>query len=207
VPRSSRPYRFETLGRTEPRRSRLGLPPASAREGEAGDARAERSPGSPFGPAQGHQAAAAAVVQAGAGLDRASAELTAVINDVGRGVHAILGVCEDLDAAIHRLKAEGALAPEAADQLSEKVVLLFQACDFQDLSGQRLTNVRGLLQELDRRIATWRFGAGPEAQALAAARPRIPGWSGAQSTDLENGPRLQSDAGHLTQAEVDRLLS
>ncbi|WP_158266747.1 protein phosphatase CheZ [Alsobacter soli] len=191
--RTTRPYRLEQLGR-------LGSAPQ----------RPAAEPPRPADPVDGagHRAAAAAVVEAGAGLGRASAELTAVISDVGRGVHAILGVCEELDAAIHRLRADGALTQEAAEQLTERIVLLFQACDFQDLAGQRIANVRGLLNELDRRITTWRFGAGPAAKAAPEPGRGIPGWGGnSQASELENGPRLQSDAGHLTQAEVDRLLT
>lgn len=195
--RTTRPYRLE---RTAP------PGPATARGAENATAEPAGA-ASPQGGA-GHQAAAVAVVQAGAGLARASAELTAVTSDVGRGVHAILGICEELDATIHRLKAEGALSAENADHLSERLVLVFQACDFQDLAGQRIANVRGLLDELDRRIVTWRFGAAPAAKAATGTGGAIPGWGGnARATELENGPRLQSDAGHLTQADVDRLLS
>ncbi|GGH11589.1 hypothetical protein GCM10007036_08760 [Alsobacter metallidurans] len=194
--RTTRPYRLE---RTAP----PGSPTARGASGSSAEtARAESAQAG-----AGHQAAAVAVVQAGAGLARASAELTAVTSDVARGVHAILGICEELDATIHRLKAEGALSAESADHLSERLLLVFQACDFQDLAGQRIANVRGLLDELDRRIVTWRFGAAPAAKA-ATADGAIPGWGGnARATELENGPRLQSDAGHLTQADVDRLLS
>src|SRR3954447_4197483 len=81
--RTTRPYRLEQLPQTgspnpraQPRTATAGAP-------------------APTQAGAGHQAAAAAVVQAGAGLSRASAELTAVTSDVARGVHAILGICEE----------------------------------------------------------------------------------------------------------------
>jgi chemotaxis protein CheZ len=136
------------------------------------------------------------LVRAGQGLERSSDELAAVEADVSRGVQAILAFLEEIDAAVHRLKLSGHVPDDAADQLSDRIVAALQACDFQDLTGQRITTVRRGLAELARKISI----VSDIAPAPAAPARPMP-------LRLENGPRLQSDEGHLTQAEVDRLLA
>ncbi len=141
-----------------------------------------------------------AVIVSGNGLTRLSDELAAVSADVGRGVQAILAVFEEIDAIVHRLRQAGTLPGDAADQLSDQILSAFQACDFHDLTGQRVSTVRRAIKDLEGRITRMRD--------LARLAPADGGQAeGDRTTQLENGPRLPSDEGHLTQSDVDRLLA
>ncbi len=145
-----------------------------------------------------------AALVAGTGLRRAVSELEAVVSDTARAAHAILAASEEIDGATERLRVIHGRGPgaDALDDISERALAIFQACDFQDLTGQRIGNVVGLLADLEARLGTIRTVLDAPAGDPAESRPRR-----ANASELENGPRLQSDDGHLTQAEVDRVLA
>lgn len=144
-----------------------------------------------------------AALVAGTGLRRAIVELEAVVSDTARAAHAILAASEEIDGATERLRVLHGRGPgaDALDDISDRALAIFQACDFQDLTGQRIGNVVGLLGDLDARLGAIRATLETGAED-GASRPRRP-----HAGELENGPRLQSDDGHLTQAEVDRMLA
>jgi len=144
-----------------------------------------------------------AVVQAGYGLSRVAEELSAASADVGRGVQAILALFEEIDAVVHRLAQSGALTPDGAALISDRVMALFQACDFQDLAGQHMASARRVVTDLDRKIAVLRRAAGLGSEVTAVEPELEPdhGWP-----VLENGPRLAADETRLTQAQIDRLM-
>lgn len=144
-----------------------------------------------------------AALVAGTGLRRAIVELEAVVSDTARAAHAILAASEEIDGATERLRVLHGRGPgaDALDDISDRALAIFQACDFQDLTGQRIGNVVGLLGDLDARLAAIRATLETQADE-GTMRPRR-----VRSGELENGPRLQSDDGHLTQAQVDRVLA
>ena len=144
-----------------------------------------------------------AALIAGTGLRRAVVELEAVVSDTARAAHAILAASEEIDGATERLRVLHGRGPgaDALDDISDRALAIFQACDFQDLTGQRIGNVVGLLGDLDSRLAAIRATLETPGDE-GTTRPRR-----MRASDLENGPRLQSDDGHLTQAQVDRVLA
>ena len=85
----------------------------------------------------------------------------------------------------------------------DRVVDMYEACNFQDLTGQRIHKIVSVLkfieERLDRMIGVWggldafKDLAEPEAPA---ARRRAP---------LLNGPKLADDAGHVGQDDIDAL--
>lgn len=186
---------------TPPKRFRIeGLGFAAAVP--AGDMRADHGGPQPDRESM-ERIATRAVVQAGYGLSRVAEELSAASADVGRGVQAILALFEEIDAVVHRLEKSGALAPEGAAQISDRVMAVFQACDFQDLAGQHMASARRVVTDLDRKIAVLRRAAGLGGEA-ATFEPELEaehGWP-----ILENGPRLAADETRLTQAQIDRLM-
>ncbi|MHB2167183.1 protein phosphatase CheZ [Alsobacter sp. R-9] len=177
--------------------------------------RIERSAGSRPGPVEPSPAVSdrsvgvvRAALVAGTGLRRAMTELEAVVADAARAAHAILAASEEIDGAAERLRVLVGRGPaaDAIDDISERALAIFQACDFQDLTGQRIGNVVGLLADLESRLAAVRAVVDTPADVsdrlAEEVRPRR-----ANAGTLENGPRLQSDDGHLTQAQVDRMLA
>jgi chemotaxis protein CheZ len=75
-----------------------------------------------------------------------------------------------------------------AQDIRDRVVQIFEACNFQDLSSQRVTKVMTALKEVEAEIAS----------ALAEI---VPGGA----APAVQGPRLESDHGHASQRDIDTL--
>jgi len=92
---------------------------------------------------------------------------------------------------------ENALAQDIRDH----VLRIFEACNFQDLSGQRIAKVMATLQFVENRIARMmeiRDGAESfKVYAATAIAERQPG--------LLHGPKLEDEPGHVSQADIDAL--
>jgi chemotaxis protein CheZ len=153
--------------------------------------------------------AIAAALQAGNGLRRAAIELAAVVADTCRAANAILAGAEEIDSAVERLRMTDTWtgrSSEALDAINEGTVGIFQACDFQDLTGQRIENVVGLLAKLETRLGALRAASGEPQRLAEDFGEGVNQLRKQNASELENGPRLQSDDGHLTQSQVDLLL-
>lgn len=139
-------------------------------------------------------------------LLNASEELEALKSATAEATSEILGIAEEVFSGIERLRAK--VLPEgAADELARmetKVMRLFEACGFQDLTGQRSTKVARVLESLDGRVGTILDMLDhvdvPDEVALAAASG-VP----AQPIDaaLLSGP--QAAGMGLDQEDVDAL--
>ena len=79
--------------------------------------------------------------------------------------------------------------------IQDLVVRIFEACNFQDLSGQRIAKVLSTLNFIQDHVSR----VLEELRKPSAARR-----DGAQ---LLHGLRLVSDDGHLSQTDVDELFS
>ena len=104
-------------------------------------------------------------------------ELDAVVGGQERAIQQVLAAAEDIDEAANTLSAalkreqDQALAQDIRDQ----VIRIFEACNFQDLAGQRITTVLATLKFIEDRIARMmEVWGGIEAfkEYTAAARPR-----------------------------------
>jgi chemotaxis protein CheZ len=136
---------------------------------------------------------------------RAFRELDAVAGGQERAIQQVLAAAEDIDEAANTLSAalkreqDQALAQDIRDQ----VIRIFEACNFQDLAGQRITTVLATLKFVEDRIARMmEVWGGIEAfkdfnaAALAEREPE---------PVLLNGPKLEGDTGHASQADIDAL--
>jgi chemotaxis protein CheZ len=85
------------------------------------------------------------------------------------------------------------------------VVRIFEACNFQDLIGQRVSKVLATLSFVEQRIVhmveIWGGVDAMNDQMHAAMAERD-----AVAPAL-HGPRLDGDSGHVTQAEVDAIFA
>ena len=128
----------------------------------------------------------------------ASGELDAIGAHLEEATGAILDSCEQLEAI-----GRGA-GGEVETGITDVVTRIYEACSFQDITGQRITKLVGTLQTIEERIgqllALVRHELGQEAQPQPAApssRDAHPG--------LLNGPQLPG-AGN-SQADIDALLA
>jgi chemotaxis protein CheZ len=150
---------------------------------------------------------------------RATGELEAVFNDTTRATERILKAAEDIDQNAQALAGllQGGHEQGLAQDIQERVTAIFEACNFHDLTGQRIAKVAGMLklveEHLARMMEIWsvieRFDVA-DAQSTAGRLdgPGLNG-SGLNGSGLNgsglNGPRLSGDNGHSTQAEIDKL--
>ncbi len=120
---------------------------------------------------------------------RARRSLDAACKDSEAATQKILAAAEDIDQAANNLSAalNGKLEQELAQDIRDRTVQIFEACNFQDLIGQRLAAVMTALPSAEQHIAR------PRETPAPTTAPAV------------HGPRLDSDRDHLSQAEIDVL--
>ena len=146
-----------------------------------------------------------AMLHAGAfghGRPRAARELHAIVDGTERAAHAIMDAAETIAKAAKALTASGDRGQndELSQQIRDHVLRIFEACNFQDLSGQRITKVLAMLQFIDESIARMmEIWGGAEA---------FKAYTGPSKDDpaLLNGPKLTGESGHVSQADIDAIL-
>ena len=145
---------------------------------------------------------AAAAIAAGGDVAAATAanlmrilhELDAVTAGTAEATQKILAAAEEIDQLANNLSAalKGRLEQELAQDISDLVIRIFEACNFQDLNGQRVAKV----------IATFKLAEQNVERLLGgiAAMARRP--AGEPSL---HGPRLEFDRDHVAQSDVDAM--
>jgi chemotaxis protein CheZ len=134
---------------------------------------------------------------------RARGELAAIVGGTERATQSILQAAEEIDQAAHTLAAslKGGHDRGLADDIQDRVVQIFEACNFQDLTGQRVTHVletlRFVEEHVGRLLAVWR-----EVEKFT---PVVFGEEDLGDRRFLNGPKLPGDCGHSTQDDIDGL--
>lgn len=139
-------------------------------------------------------------------IPTATDELDAIIEATAEATNAIMDAVEAIE------KAGDGLTGEPAAKLSEGTTKVYEACGFQDITGQRITKVIKALKEIEHRVDAMvaAFGeeiGSPSAKAATPAPAKTKDGEGTKPVtdeDLLNGPQLKSTA--KTQAEIDALL-
>jgi chemotaxis protein CheZ len=141
-----------------------------------------------------------------AGHVRASRELDAVVESSERATQQILAAAESIDEAANTLSAslkhdqEQALAGDIRDH----VVRIFEACNFQDLGGQRIAKVLATLTFVEDRVARMLeiWGGSDALNGYAGAALGEPA---GETKPPMSGPKLKGDPGHVSQQEIDAM--
>ena len=134
---------------------------------------------------------------------RVTRELKAVFNDATGATERILKAAEDIDQNAHALAGllKGGHEQGLAQDIQERVTAIFEACNFHDLTGQRISKVAEMLklveEHLARMMEIWSVIDRFNVTAAQSTAGRLDG--------LLNGPKLNGDEGHSTQAEIDKL--
>jgi chemotaxis protein CheZ len=141
----------------------------------------------------------------GSHIPTATDELDAIVAHTAAATDAILETCETLD----RLGA--AVGGGAGETLRHATTTIYEACGFQDITGQRITKVVAALKAIEAKVAQIvatfadRAAASPPASGLKCARPAPDAWENLPSRALENGPQLPANA--MVQSDIDALLA
>lgn len=136
--------------------------------------------------------------QAAAPMTRITHELDAVVKSTDQATQKILAAAEEIDQVANDLSAslKGKVEQGFAQDIQDLVIRIFEACNFQDLAGQRVGKVMATLSFIEDHIAR----VLDEFQN-AASSPRR---DGAQRL---HGPRLDSDHGHASQSDIDAMFA
>lgn len=89
-------------------------------------------------------------------LDAVASELDAVVRDTEEATGRIMDIAEKIDDSADQLtaSAEGnGHLMDIAEAIQSNIVKMYEACNFQDLTGQRITKVVNTLHLIDERLA------------------------------------------------------
>jgi chemotaxis protein CheZ len=138
-------------------------------------------------------------------MSRAAGELGAAVESMEKATQKILASAEAVDECARALAS--ALTDDyhhgLAQDVQDHVVRVYEACNFQDLAGQRIGKVIATLITVEEQLATMvqRYHGSSEADRPADDACRSP------AGDLINGPRLDGDAGHVSQQDIDAMFA
>lgn len=81
-------------------------------------------------------------------------ELDEVVLDTERATENILSSCEAIEKHIDAIELQASSPEERAEiaELGQKVVKIYEACNFQDITGQRITKVVNTLKFIEARL-------------------------------------------------------
>ena len=129
----------------------------------------------------------------------ATDELDAIVGATENATNSILDNAEKLEDIARELD------PAVGSKLTEATTAIFEACNFQDITGQRITKVVKALKHIEERIEALVSAFGPEIAAARAAEAKPAEPTKPSDQDLLNGPQLP-DAAH-DQAAIDALFN
>jgi chemotaxis protein CheZ len=132
-------------------------------------------------------------------LQRMAEELKSIRRDTDSATHTVLGEIEQIDDMAKTLAA--ALKSEQhralAQDIQEHATRIYEACNFQDIAGQRIANALLAIEAVESQLA----------RAAATLDERVTTQATTERNALVNGPRLTSDTGHASQDDVDLIFS
>lgn len=132
-------------------------------------------------------------------IPTAHEQLEAVVEATEEATDAIMTACETLEA----LGSDN--TPLTSDKIQEEVTKIYEACSFQDLTGQRIAKVAEALKSIEEKTSGM----------LGALQSRVPVpkiaeqdtiQNAKEDKDLMNGPALPSSGG-VTQDDIDKILA
>lgn len=128
-------------------------------------------------------------------LPDATDELDAIVRHTEEATGTILDAAEAINAEAGKLECQA---------IKDQVMLIFEACGFQDLTGQRISKIVTTLQHIEERIAKITAIFGEHFQSIAPAVDEDTD-NMSEEEKLKNGPQLPANAND--QADIDALLA
>jgi chemotaxis protein CheZ len=129
----------------------------------------------------------------------ATDELDAIVGATENATNSILDTAETLEALSRELE------PDKGQRLSEATTKIFEACNFQDITGQRITKVVRALKHIEERVEALISAFGPEVAARSDAEAEEPISQTPTDAQLLNGPQMP-DKAH-DQSAIDALFN
>ena len=125
----------------------------------------------------------------------ATDELDAIVQHTAAATNAILESCEVME------EVAALVTGDPTNKLQSAITKIYEACSFQDITGQRITKVVMTLKAIEDKVAQIIKTFGVQSPPLDTAMP-VPANT---EVDLLNGPQLPSNA--MDQSDIDKLLA
>lgn len=145
-------------------------------------------------------------------LPTATNELDAIVQATADATNEIMDATETIERVSEKLEGE------SQDSLMDATTRIYEACGFQDITGQRITKVVKALKEIEVKVDALVVAFGSElgqakskeaAKPAESAAPAAPAAESAKDVpsdaDLLHGPQTPGEA--ISQDEIDRLLA
>lgn len=141
----------------------------------------------------------------GAEMAKVTGELGAVVGGTEEATQQILEAAEAIDQSASALAST--TSPDQQHRLSEeiqdRVVAIFEACNFQDLTGQRISKVMNTMKFIEHHINVmmdiWGGVDAIKAHAPAVIDDRV------GDARLLNGPKSEGETDHASQDDIDAM--
>lgn len=129
-------------------------------------------------------------------IQTATDELDAVVQATEKATGDIMDACEEIQ------KAVSGIDEAAKTKVIEQVMGIFEACSFQDITGQRITKVIEVVKTIESRLDAILEGASSlEGKDVSQEKKQL---SELDDDDLMNGPQLPGQG--ISQEDIDKLL-
>jgi chemotaxis protein CheZ len=138
-------------------------------------------------------------------MAKVNGELGAVVGGTEQATQQILEATEAIDQAATALSKNTSPDQQKllSEEIQERVVSIFEACNFQDLTGQRIKKVMNTMKFIENHI-TIMMDIWGGVDAIKAHAPPIVDFREGDAR-LLNGPKLADDVGHASQDDIDAL--
>ncbi len=124
-------------------------------------------------------------------IPSATDELDAIVQATAEATGSIMDVCEAIDEIAANTDEE------TRDRITEQITKIYEACSFQDITGQRITKVVNALKQIDEKVERI-------LEAFGSADGVAEQWQPPEE-ELMSGPQLPDKA--VSQDDIDKLLA
>ena len=137
-------------------------------------------------------------------LPTAADELEAIVGSTEKATNSIFEAVETIE------ELAGEMDPAVAGKVTNEVTKVYEACSFQDITGQRISKVVNALQHVENKVRGLLEAFGHEAEGATAGRPaavsgRADGKPDRPDEHLMSGPALPDEG--VSQDDIDALLN
>jgi chemotaxis protein CheZ len=126
-------------------------------------------------------------------IPSATDELDAVVGETAKATGAIMDACDKIS------EIGSALEGAKADELTQAVTSIYEACSFQDITGQRITKVVKALKNIESKVDDIITSLDHTRSKTAPPKEEK------KSEGLLNGPQIGGPA--VSQEDIDKLLA
>ncbi|MCM2343659.1 MAG: protein phosphatase CheZ [Alphaproteobacteria bacterium] len=126
-------------------------------------------------------------------IPSATDELDAIVEATEKATDGIMESCEAIQSLV------SSPGPDLASKVEEQITRVYEACTFQDITGQRITKIVKTLKKIDERVSSLVGMIEGKVNAVAGVE------GAAGPTSLLNGPALPQNA--ISQDDIDKLLA